>query len=649
MIRNTLLLALCLLMGNVTMAQDDENDTKDHADREYKANSIKTELRKDADAVVRSYDMDIEVVSETEINVTKWYAVTVLNEFGDRYAGLAESYNKLIKLESVHGWLYDENDKQIKKLKRMDLTDLGYATDAFFDEYRHVFYDFNYRKYPYTVVYKTVRKYKTGFVFPYWDPQPGANCSVEHASLKVSYPEGLKVNYKMLHTDKRPVVATDKGVTTLSLNIDDIMAFHRADKFSTPDYHITPSMQMSCDKVQLEDFTGSLATWKDFGAFVYSVNADRDDLPPATRKLVHELTDTCTSDFSKIDVLYRYMQRSTRYVNIVLGIGGWQTLEASKVAEKGYGDCKALSNYTRALLKEAGISANLVLVEGDATPDWFMDESFPAPVFNHMILCVPGAKDTVWLECTSKATNTGYLSTFTGNRKALMLTPAGGVVVRTPTYDQRNSKLSRIVKIHINDKDEWQGTVAATYTGFWWDKESHVLTDGQKDVKEHFNRQLLLPTYSVKDYKVDKTIDNRVPGITERISFDGTGNISKAGKRLFLSPRILDLKMSEPDKNETRVDSFVLYGDFEVMDTTVITFQNIYDAEKLATDINVDYPFASYHTHAVFTANNELQIVTRLVHKSGTYPPSMFADYVKVARMINKGLAYDKVVLNAKS
>src|SRR6185437_13760781 len=133
-----------------------------------------------------------------------------------------------------------------------------------------------------------------------------------------------------------------------------------------------------------------------------------DVLPENTKLQIHALVDTITDVHRKVYALYRYLQKNTHYISVQFGIGGWQPFPADYVANKRYGDCKALSNYMVALLKEAGIKGKYVeiMAEKDAPP---MIDKFSCSQFNHAISCVPLDKDTIWLECTNQTVSPGYM------------------------------------------------------------------------------------------------------------------------------------------------------------------------------------------------------------------------------------------------
>ena len=100
-------------------------------------------------------------------------------------------------------------------------------------------------------------------------------------------------------------------------------------------------------------------TWEGFGKFISELLKGRDVLPDDIKVKVHQLTDQLKDDKQKVYVLYDFLQKNTRYISIQLGIGGWQPFDAKYVAAKRYGDCKALSNYMVALLKESRYSSKI--------------------------------------------------------------------------------------------------------------------------------------------------------------------------------------------------------------------------------------------------------------------------------------------------
>jgi len=76
----------------------------------------------------------------------------------------------------------------------------------------------------------------------------------------------------------------------------------------------------------------------------------RRDLSETTIQEVTTLVSKASTNKEKAKLIYQYVQNKTRYISIQLGIGGWKPILASEVDRLGYGDCKALTNYTKALL-----------------------------------------------------------------------------------------------------------------------------------------------------------------------------------------------------------------------------------------------------------------------------------------------------------
>src|SRR5215813_12515897 len=82
-------------------------------DGEYAVSKIPQALMKDANAVLRFEDIKFEIYSTKQAVETNHYVITILNENGDKWAQIAEYYDKLREIRSVEGYLYDADGKQL--------------------------------------------------------------------------------------------------------------------------------------------------------------------------------------------------------------------------------------------------------------------------------------------------------------------------------------------------------------------------------------------------------------------------------------------------------------------------------------------------------------------------------------------------------
>ena len=262
----------------------------------------------------------------------------------------------------------------------------------------------------------------------------------------------------------------------------------------------------------------------------------RDQLPEEAKRKVHELINGVTDDRQKIGILYSFLQQDTHYVGIELGIGGWQPFDAADVYHKKYGDCKALSNYMVALLKEAGIRAcNVLIRAGFAAPA--MDTGFVCGQFNHAIVIAFAGKDSIWLECTNPDLAPGYLSSFTDDRDALLLDDDGGHIVHTPVYGAKENRLIRVLQGNIDSGGNLQAGLRIIYSGLEQDAlESEMEHLSKKELRDQRQQSLGLQNCTIDrlDYQMTRAA---VPEIEETMQLTAGQYATISGNRIFISLR----------------------------------------------------------------------------------------------------------------
>ena len=297
------------------------------------------------DAVMEESVTDVVCDSRTHTITHLKEVTTILNEQGKRFAHFSCSCSKNNRLTNFKGLVTDGSGRIVRKIKESELKRTEYSQYLAIDDYQ-MYYDYTPPVYPVTITYEwTVESHDNLIEFPMFCPQTDYDISVKKAVYKLTAPKSMAVRHA-LQNISQTVNTDDSGKYTqvLTLELNGLSAlkkepYARQLRERLPIGYFVPT-----------DFTyygteGSLSSWKDYGKWEYSLINGSEALPSAVCQELHQLTDGLKTDREKVEALYRRLGKGTRYVAVLLGIGGQRPESAAGVCKSGFGDCKGLSNY----------------------------------------------------------------------------------------------------------------------------------------------------------------------------------------------------------------------------------------------------------------------------------------------------------------
>ncbi|WP_207632787.1 DUF3857 domain-containing protein [Foetidibacter luteolus] len=602
--------------------------------QKFSADLISDSLIVNAHAVKRYDEKIYEIKSPGRASLKERHVYTILNEEGIGYGIYKSYYDQFTSINYISGILYNEFGKEVKRIKTKDMQDVS-VSDGFSlaNDDRAKKNEFYSRTFPYTVEYEEEDEINGILDLSDWQPLSAPGLSVEYSKYIIVAPQNYLVRYK-LYNGAPPPVITEKGDKKIyTWEIKNVPA-KKNEIFSPYWRELVPYVMVAPSEFEAQGYKGDMTTWKSYGQYMYQLINGRDVLPEDIKRKAHELTDNLKSISEKIAVLYKFMQDNTRYISIQLGIGGWQPFDAKYVAEKKYGDCKALSNYTISLLKEVGIKAKYVEINSgnDKAP---LVEDFPSNQFNHVVACVPLGKDTIWLECTDPTRSAGFMGSSTGNRKAILIDENGGHVVSTPRYASKDNLQIRKTIATINDKGDLSAELNTTYTGIQQQIPHALIYATSKKMRDEYLNSLFdLPTYQVEksEYTEIKAI---LPTVNEYLLITASGYASITGKRLFIQPNIFNLSGAKISTDKPRQYDIVYREAFKDIDTIQIKIPDGYVPEAVPKNVIIDNQFGRYSISYVIK-DNLIELVRFYERNPARYPAKDYPDFVKFYNDIYK-------------
>ena len=629
-----LLLSLLFLFSFATYAQIST----------FSAIGIEENLKENANSCIRNQSILVTILSQKSMTITTQKVVTVFNSNGNKNVDANEYFDKSTTVKSIEATIYNSFGKEIKKFKKKDFTDQSVA-DGFsvYNDQRRLFLSFTPTDYPYTIVYQSTVETRNTASIQAWYPIDDMQESVQNSEYKIVYPSNLGFKYLENNLENRNVTKLE-GENFISYNVQNIAAEKQEDLAPSFD-KILPNVIFGLENFSIEGYEGKASTWKEFGNWVYSsLLSGTEELPENTKNKILELTKNESDTLKKAKIVYQYVQDKTRYVSIQMGIGGYKPMKASDVDRLGYGDCKALSNYTRMLLKAIGITSYYTLIYG-GNESRNIKKDFVSMQGNHAILALPINNKLVFLECTSQVAPFGFEGDFTDNRDALLVSENDSKIVSTSQWIDKSNAQFLKANCTIDAKGNLSSSIAIKSKGVQYDAIYPIERTPKEDVDGYYKKHF----YWINNMKVDKANfinDREKVEFAENFQLVANGYSTNSNGMMMVNINVFNRNSFVPQRYRNRKNSLEIDRGFYDEDSVELNLPENFKLDSKPENTEINSKFGTYKMELSVLNDKKLLYKRQLLIKNGTYDKSEYDNYRNFREQVAK-LDNAKIVLIA--
>lgn len=261
---------------------------------------------------------------------------------------------------------------------------------------------------------------------------------IVRSELLIDAPATLKLQYRVHHLDSAQFTESDgDGVRHLKFAMGYLPARAQSDiTLATPDT-LDPMIEFS---------TGE--SWASVaGAYRKLAEAHID--PDKVKSLLPAAPAPTRLDLIK--QLVARLHKEIRYTGLEFGEASLQPAPAEEILSHHYGDCKDKAAVLVAMLRAAGIPAELALL--DAGPGRDVTPELPGMnQFDHAIVYVPASAKgdpALWIDATAEYTQVGWLPYMDQGRQALIIAEGTTGLTPTPEFKPEENHLTELRDVEL--------------------------------------------------------------------------------------------------------------------------------------------------------------------------------------------------------
>ncbi len=574
-----------------------------------------------SDAELFEQKTDI-VIDKGKLTKSYSFLIRINNRNGEDYTKISIPFSKISKISKLEASVLNQNCKLVRKLKNSEITERSYISN-------HSFYEDDYLKeftlrhnvYPYFISYSYQIQESDFFTIENWIPILDSGIATRNAELTLTVPNDYVIHYRNTEIEP-PIVEQNSGKkTTVYKWKASYTTPIKRESLAPVAYRFMPSVYIVAEQFKFHH-KGSLASWDDFNKWIFKLNKGTDVLPESEKQIISSLIVGEKDTVNIIRKLYHYLQDNTRYVNIAIDKGGLKSYPASYVCNNKFGDCKALTNYMKAMLNYVGIKSYYTLVHaGNPIKEIFRD--FPSQQFNHVILFVPMQNDTIWLDCTSKGAFNN-LGTFSQNRDAFIVDDKIGGFVRTPAHSSEQVAETRIIVVDQPENGTSTLSFKQTIRGEKFEELLSIQTSYSENDKAYiFRNYIVEDNVEANQYEINhadrdaKVMQLEYEGISKHF-YKKYGNEYVINNIPFKLPTL-----SKPEERKLPVQI-----DFPTNKTDTVYYKipDGYELSSNPEDFSVENEFGKYSI-AFIQIDNQIRVIKSFLLYSGNYELNRYKDF----------------------
>lgn len=587
-----------------------------------------------ADAVVLEDNRHFVYQDAGRGRLTVSTRILILNRDGREYGTQAIHYNSFVSVRRVSAVLKDVDGREIRRLRSRDIRDFSATDDGtLIDDARVKVAELAHDQYPHMVEFEYELQFSGMLGLPAWTPVR-RRASVLSARYQVDVPAGMPIRYAARNLEAEPLVTAGATTTRYEWSVSNQTA-PKAEPDGPYWVEVVPIMVVSAESFRISGTTGRLDSWSSLGRWMHDLWHGRDRLPESEAAAVRALVADAPDDREKVRRVYAYLQGQTRYVSIQLGIGGWQTEDVTRTVRTKYGDCKALVNYMMAMLKAVGIPSYPALVNLGDGVDVIPD--IPNNRFNHVILFVPLAGDSLFIECTSKEFPLGYLGRSTLGKHALIVRPEGGNLIRLPDHAAERNLQRRTGEIRFDPSGLGVGAFRTRHTGAQQEALRYLKANlPSRELEKAVRDRIAVGRFDLLSYEL--TVSESDPTVLFDVVLRLPGYASRAGSRLMFQPNVLEPKRSTLPDNPARSQPIRLPYAYADTDSLVFHLPEGFQVEAFPEPVDIETDFGRYRA-TIRVHETHLVYLRELVYWTDRLPADRYADY---SRFVNRVAVADQ-------